>query len=269
LPVAPGCNIQCGYCSRAYDCINESRPGVTSRVMQPGEAASYLGEMLNLMPYVTVAGIAGPGDAFCEPERTLSTLEMIRKAHPKLNLCLSTNGLGIGPYIHDLFELGVGYVTITVNEATPETGSLIYSHVLNVSGMIRGPEAAGLLITRQRDAIAALKEKRITVKVNTVVVSGINEDEIEDIARLASGLGADVMNIIPAIAVRGTPLENVPPLSQNRLEELRAAAARHIPQMRHCVRCRADAAGLLGNSNTHGAIACGPGHEVNQKSIAF
>jgi len=41
LPVAPGCNIQCGYCSRAFDCVNESRPGVTGRVMEPGEAVSY------------------------------------------------------------------------------------------------------------------------------------------------------------------------------------------------------------------------------------
>ena len=30
LPVAPACNISCNYCNRRYDCINESRPGVTS-----------------------------------------------------------------------------------------------------------------------------------------------------------------------------------------------------------------------------------------------
>jgi nitrogen fixation protein NifB len=65
--------------------------------MEPEEAVACLGKMLILMPYVTVAGIAGPGDAFCDPERTLTTLEMIRRKHPKLNLCLSTNGLDIGP----------------------------------------------------------------------------------------------------------------------------------------------------------------------------
>mgnify|MGYP006961820218 CR=1 FL=1 len=30
LPVAPKCNILCNYCNRKYDCVNESRPGVTS-----------------------------------------------------------------------------------------------------------------------------------------------------------------------------------------------------------------------------------------------
>src|SRR3990172_4236049 len=38
LAVAPKCNIQCNYCSRRYDCINESRPGVTSNVLTPEEA---------------------------------------------------------------------------------------------------------------------------------------------------------------------------------------------------------------------------------------
>ncbi|MFQ7453900.1 MAG: hypothetical protein ACLRNQ_23780 [Flavonifractor plautii] len=35
LPVAPRCNIRCGYCDRRYDCANESRPGVTSEVISP------------------------------------------------------------------------------------------------------------------------------------------------------------------------------------------------------------------------------------------
>ena len=35
LPVAPKCNIQCNYCNRKFDCVNESRPGVTSSVLTP------------------------------------------------------------------------------------------------------------------------------------------------------------------------------------------------------------------------------------------
>ena len=38
LPVAPKCNIQCNYCIRKFDCVNESRPGVTSKVLTPAEA---------------------------------------------------------------------------------------------------------------------------------------------------------------------------------------------------------------------------------------
>jgi len=245
LPVAPGCNIQCGYCSRACDCPNESRPGVTSSVMEPDEAAAYLRKTLRLMPFVSVAGIAGPGDAFCDPERTLETLELIRRAHPRLNLCLSTNGLGIGPYIDELIRLRVDFVTITVNAATPETGARIYEYVRGGTLILRGSEGARLLLERQMEAIAALRAGRIAVKVNTVLIPGVNEGEIESIARRVSVLGADLMNVIPVIAVPGTPLYGAPPVSPSVLRKLRRAAEKYIPQMRHCARCRADAAGLL------------------------
>ncbi len=42
LPVAPKCNIQCNYCNRKFDCVNESRPGVTSAVLTPRQAVNYL-----------------------------------------------------------------------------------------------------------------------------------------------------------------------------------------------------------------------------------
>ena len=42
LPVAPGCNIKCGFCERKFDCANESRPGVTSKVLTPEQAVDAL-----------------------------------------------------------------------------------------------------------------------------------------------------------------------------------------------------------------------------------
>ena len=38
LPVAPKCNIQCRYCVRKFDCVNESRPGVVSQKLSPEQA---------------------------------------------------------------------------------------------------------------------------------------------------------------------------------------------------------------------------------------
>ena len=69
LPVAPGCNIQCNYCNRKYDCLNESRPGVTSAILPPDRAVEYLDEVLKKEPRITVVGIAGPGDPMAEAKR--------------------------------------------------------------------------------------------------------------------------------------------------------------------------------------------------------
>ncbi len=38
LPVVPYCNISCNYCNRKFDCVNESRPGVTSEILTPQAA---------------------------------------------------------------------------------------------------------------------------------------------------------------------------------------------------------------------------------------
>ncbi|MCG8618018.1 MAG: hypothetical protein MI802_17530 [Desulfobacterales bacterium] len=65
LPVASSCNIRCAYCRRDHDCANENRPGVTTAVVSPEAALDCLGRALREQPHISVAGIAGPGDAFC------------------------------------------------------------------------------------------------------------------------------------------------------------------------------------------------------------
>ncbi|MCP2238971.1 hypothetical protein [Thermoanaerobacterium thermosaccharolyticum] len=49
LPVAPKCNIKCKYCDRKTGCVNENRPGVTTKVMDPYEAILYAKKMVNLL----------------------------------------------------------------------------------------------------------------------------------------------------------------------------------------------------------------------------
>ena len=46
LPVAPKCNMQCNYCNRDFECVNESRPGVSSTILTPLQAADYLDAVL-------------------------------------------------------------------------------------------------------------------------------------------------------------------------------------------------------------------------------
>ncbi|HSQ85889.1 MAG TPA: nitrogen fixation protein NifB, partial [Desulfobacterales bacterium] len=68
--MAPRCNIQCKFCNRQFDCVNESRPGVTSAVLSPAQAMVYLEEVLRQKPNIRVVGIAGPGDPFANAPQT-------------------------------------------------------------------------------------------------------------------------------------------------------------------------------------------------------
>ena len=62
LPVASRCNVQCNFCNRKFDCVNESRPGVTSGILSPDQAIRYLDEVMATRKDISVVGIAGPGD---------------------------------------------------------------------------------------------------------------------------------------------------------------------------------------------------------------
>jgi nitrogen fixation protein NifB len=246
LPVAPRCNVKCGYCNRQYDCVNESRPGVTSAVLSPRQASRYVEQVLEREPRIAVAGIAGPGDPFANPEETLETLRLVKERFPEMLLCLSTNGLGLAAHLDDIAALKVTHVTITVNAVDPEIGQKIYSWVRDGKIIYRGRKGAELLLERQLSAIEGLKGRGLVVKVNTIVVPTINDRHVEEVAEKMAGLEVDVLNCMPMHPNRDTPFEHIQEPSPEMMEEIRAGAEKHLPQMRHCTRCRADAVGLLG-----------------------
>lgn len=245
LPVAPKCNILCNYCNRKYDCVNESRPGVTSAVLNPRQALAYLEEVVAVEPRITVAGIAGPGDPFANPRETMATIRLVREKFPQMLICLATNGLGLLPHVQELADLGVSHVTITVNTVDPEIGKKIYSWARDGKVVYRGQAAAELLLERQLKAITALKSLGVTVKVNTIIIPGVNDHHVSDVARKMAALGVDILNLMPVYPNTDTPFADIPEPLPAQMALLWEEAEEFLPQMRHCTRCRADAVGLL------------------------
>lgn len=245
LPVAPKCNVHCKYCNRKYDCVNESRPGVTSSVLSPEQAVKYMDEVLEREPRITVVGIAGPGDPMANSYETLTTMRLINEHYPHMLFCLSSNGLNLPEHVDELAELGVTHVTITMNAVDPEIVAKCYHFVRDGKIVYRGEQGAKLLLERQLEAINLLKEHDILVKINTIVIPGVNDEHIGEIAKTVGELGADIHNLMPLFPNQGTAFADVPEPSHEMMHMLRATAGMHLPQMTHCKRCRADAVGLL------------------------
>lgn len=256
LPVAPKCNVQCNFCDRKFDCVNESRPGVTSAVLSPGQAARYMEEVLANEPRITVAGIAGPGDPFANPQETLGTMRRIREKFPHLLFCLSTNGLNLPPYLDQLAELGATHVTITVNAVDPAIGAQVYKFVRDGKVVYRGLEAGRLILERQLASIRGLKERGMAVKINTIVIPEVNDHHIEDIARMAGEMGVDLHNLIPLYPNPGTAFGRLAEPTKAEINALRKVSGKHVNQMTHCKRCRADAVGLLDNDLSSRMAGC-------------
>jgi nitrogen fixation protein NifB len=141
--------------------------------------------------------------------------------------------------------LNVRFVTVTVNAVDPKVGARIYTQVSKGDDMLQRLDTATLLMERQTDVIAGLKAKGLVVKVNTVVIPGVNDTHSVAVAERISRLKADLHNLIALIPVPGTSRQDTAPPSTELMASLRHAAKDFIPQMRHCVRCRSDAVGLL------------------------
>ncbi len=246
LPVAPGCNIKCGFCERKFDCANENRPGVTSRLLSPEEALDRL-RMVMAHPEggtnMRVVGIAGPGDPLAN-EKTFETFRLVKKHFPQLMLCLSTNGMLLAERIDELKELGVHSITVTMNALTPEVGAKVYEWVKVDGKRLSGEAGARVLLERQMAGVEAAVAAGMLVKINTVYIPGINDHQTLPLAVTARKLGARMMNILPLIPQgifrgRQRPSDRLMDLVRNQAEAI-------IDQARHCNQCRADAAGLIG-----------------------
>ncbi|MFP4397004.1 MAG: radical SAM protein, partial [Desulfonatronovibrio sp.] len=209
LPVAPKCNIMCNFCNRKYDCVNESRPGVTSAVLTPVQAVEYLKKVRQKIKELTVAGIAGPGDPMANAPETLETIARVRKEMPDLLLCLSSNGLHLSENVDQLKKLGLTHATITVNAVDPRIGMKIYSWVRDKKIVYQGMEAARIMWAKQKESIIKLKEQGMQVKINSIMIPGINDRHMLEIARTAGELKVDLFNIIPVFPNPGTKFQDI------------------------------------------------------------
>jgi nitrogen fixation protein NifB len=214
-------------------------------MLTPRQAVEYLKLMIEKRPEIAVVGIAGPGDPFATPELTLNTLSLVRREFPGMLLCVATNGMAIVPYVDDLGAVGVSHVTITVNAVDPGIGKDVYRWFRDGTKVLRGVSGAALLIDRQLEAIRRLKKHGIIVKVNSILLPGINDRHIEAVAKTVAENGADLFNCIPLLPAAGSDFENLEEPDGEFVGKVRSAAEQYLPQMVHCMRCRADAAGFL------------------------
>ena len=241
LAVAPMCNISCKYCLRKLNKV-ENRPGVAEKILTPEEALKKVEEARKKFP-ITVVGIAGPGEPLAN-EATFKALELVKKHHPDLMKCLASNGLLLLDCIERLKELRMNTITVTANTLNPETGEKIYNFVNFKGTLYKGKEAARILIKRQIKGVEEAIKAGFKVKINTVLIPEINKEEIEEIAKFYSGLGIEIMNVMPLIPVH--QMSNKRPPTCEEMWEVRKSCEPYVRQFRKCQQCRADAVGVPG-----------------------
>ncbi|WP_126398182.1 GTP 3',8-cyclase MoaA [Blastochloris tepida] len=123
-------------------------------------------------------------------------------------LTLTTNGSLLTKFAADLADCGVRRINVSLDSRNPDTFKAItrWGDVDAVLGGIKAARAAGL-----------------AVKVNTVALKGVNEDEIPELLRWAHGEGMDLslIEVMPLGEVGDLRLDQFLPLSvvRDRLAE--------------------------------------------------
>ncbi len=245
LPVCPGCNIACRFCERSVNEV-EQRPGVTRELVAPEETVDLIRRALELCPQITVAGIAGPGDALAT-DHALDTFRLVRAHFPRLIRCMSTNGLLLAERAEEILSVGVDSLTVTVNAVDPAIEARLNQYILYHGRKIEGEEGAAILIENQLRGIRVISDAGVVVKVNTVLVPEINAQHIESVARAVKAAGAALFNVIPLIPQYELRDMTAPTCAE--IDAARTAAEPYLDVFRHCERCRADAAGIPGGTD--------------------
>jgi len=213
------------------------------RVVSPDEAIQTIGQAVAKEPRLKVLGVAGPGDALAN-NATIETFARAQEEFPFLMRCMSTNGLMLPDKIDEVDRAGITALTITINAVDLDIGSQIYSHVRYEGVTYRGRDAFAVLHRQQMAGLREAALRGMVVKVNTVLIPGINDEHVVDIAHTVKELGAYIMNIIPMMPL--AKFQHMPAPTDEQVNAARDASGKILQQFRNCMRCRADAIGVPG-----------------------
>jgi nitrogen fixation protein NifB len=184
-----------------------------------------------------VVGVAGPGEPL-ENGETIEALSQVHQEYPALIKCVSTNGLLLEQKLPQLLNAGVTALTVTVNAPDSGVGQQIYVWVRYQGTIYRGQEAAELLIANQLCGIQAALDAGLALKVNTVLIPGVNDQHVVRLARRLRDMGVHLMNIMPLIPAGKMKGHRAPTCDE--LNQARLDCEPSVPQFRRCEQCRAD-----------------------------
>jgi nitrogen fixation protein NifB len=223
------------------------------------EAPDVVARALDLCPEISVVGIAGPGDTLATPH-ALRAFQAVHARFPDLVKCLSTNGLMLEERLPELLSLGLGTLTVTVNGVDPFTVAQIVERVTYHCQVLKGEAGAKVLIERQLAGIRLAAQHGLTIKVNLVLVPGVNDHHVEETARTVAAAGASLFNIIPLIPQHRFAAWEPP--TEDALDRARRDAEKHLPVFRQCRHCRADACGIPGQKDLSAELYGGAAAET-------
>jgi len=168
------CNLSCIYCHAE----GEERPGDQL-------SCSEIAEILRVADKFEIRHVKFTGGEPCLRE---DLAEIVSLVPDKMECSLTTNGTLLADMAGDLADAGLSRVNISIDSLNRETYTKIAGKDC-LSDVLAGIEAA-------------LDAKLVPVKLNMVVLSGINDHEVDDFVRFVRGNRNLVLQLIELLGFR-------------------------------------------------------------------
>ncbi len=172
-----GCNLRCIYCHREGECVPE-QPMPLEDIREVLLAAERLG----------IRSVKFTGG---EPLLRKDILDIIRSVPESIESSMTTNGTLLAPLATKLREAGLSRVNISLDSLNPE----VYQKITGIDHL--GDALAGIE--------AARKSGLVPIKINMVLLKGMNEGEVEDFINLVSDDRHMVLQIIELMDLGDCP----------------------------------------------------------------
>jgi cyclic pyranopterin phosphate synthase len=196
ISLTPACNLNCLYCHAE----GEVSPGSLL-------SAEEIAEIMEVAADYEFRSVKFTGG---EPLLRPDLLEIIRAVPEGMESSLTTNGTLLAWRAADLKEAGLSRVNVSLDSLDPET----YRR-------ITGKDCLGDVL---EGIDAALRSGLTPVKLNMVVLSGINENEVPDFLGFVKGNRDLVLQLIELMDFKDCPYHS----ELNGLEQELASHSTHI-----------------------------------------
>jgi cyclic pyranopterin phosphate synthase len=192
------CNFRCTYCSPAAH--------------EPPDALLSRGELARLFRLFAALGVRRIRLTGGEPTLRKDVVEIVgdAAATPGIeDVAITTNGHRLAELVAPLRDAGLGALNVSLDTLRPER--------------LRGVSGQAARLDRILEGIDAAAGRFRSLKINTVVMPGVNEDEVGDLVRYAWDRGAlpRFIEQMPFAGGQVVPLADV----RRRLEEAGFALA--------------------------------------------
>jgi GTP 3',8-cyclase len=196
IAINSGCNLNCIYCHHE----GETDP----------DKAMSLEDLTAILEITHKMGIKAVKITGGEPLLRSDILDIIRSVPKGLEVSMTTNGTMLGPLAMDLKNAGLSRVNVSIDSLNPDT----YRRITGKDALSDALEGID----------AAIKAELVPIKINMVLLKGINEDEIDDFIRLVSGNHQMILQIIELMDLGSCPYHS----DLSELEEKIASQSRKV-----------------------------------------